>query len=317
MRRILIHIGYHKTATSWLQRYLFGRRDRGFCPVAPADGLTAKQAAKFMSHYFVYDQDGKLLSPFRSRAEEIRDFMAALQVPDSLVPVMSAERLSGNPHASGFDAKVIAERLVDSFPDARILIVIREQTSMILSTYFQFLKTGGDLSLEAYLGEEYDGRRPGFAPANLEYHRLIGHYQEQFGAANVHVLPYETFSADGPRAIAELADFAGAQVTAELEFDVVPNRGLPRLVEYRTRLLNPLIRPTSLNAYSPWAMPLAEKPVRWLRQATASVLPPGAERKFVAKLREDIQANTEGRYGDSNKRTAELIGIDLSALGYQ
>jgi hypothetical protein len=64
-------------------------------------------------------------------------------------------------------------------------------------------------------------------------------------------------------------------------------------------------------------MPLAEKPVRWLRQATASVLPPGAERKFVAKLREDIQANTEGRYGDSNKRTAELIGIDLSALGYQ
>jgi hypothetical protein len=46
-------------------------------------------------------------------------------------------------------------------------------------------------------------------------------------------------------------------------------------------------------------------------------LPPGAERKFVAKLREDIQANTEGRYGDSNKRTAELIGIDLSALGYQ
>ena len=85
MRRILIHIGYHKTATSWLQRYLFGRRDRGFCPVAPADGLTAKQAAKFMSHYFVYDQDGKLLSPFRSRnGGGLESLVRAQQKPQNL-----------------------------------------------------------------------------------------------------------------------------------------------------------------------------------------------------------------------------------------
>lgn len=317
MRKTLIHIGYHKTGTSWLQRYLFGRRDRGFAPLAPENGLTVKQSAKFMSRYFVYDEDGKLLSPFKSRDDEVRALLPGLRPSEASVPVVSAERLSGNPHSGGFDAKAIAGRLADSFPDARVLIVVREQASMILSTYFQYLKIGGTAPLRTYLTQDYDGRLPGFAPAHLEYHRLIDHYQGLFGKDDVLVLPYETFRNDARSFVAALADFAGAEVDAELEYGSEPNKGHPRLVEYRTRFLNPLICRSSVNSYSSLALPKAVKPARWLRQAMANALPAAAERRFVAKLREEIKSTIEGRYADSNARSAELIGADLKSLGYE
>jgi len=317
MRRPLIHIGYHKTATSWLQLHLFGRRDRGFAPLAPGDGLAPPKAAKFLSRYFIYDEENKLLSPFRSRSDEIRDFLAGFEPPERCVPVISAENLSGNPHSGGFNAKIIAERLAKSLPDARIFIVIREQTTMILSVYFQYLRKGGTSSLRSYMSQEFDGRLPGFAPGNFEYHRLIEHYHGLFGRENVLVLPYEIFRDDGPGFVSELADFAEAEIDCDLEYGLVANPGRPRLIEYRTRLLNSLTHRSSLNSYSRWANVRARKPTQLLRQTLEKVLPAAAERRFVAGIRDEIKAATNQRYCESNARTAELIGRDLGALGYE
>ena len=88
----------------------------------------------------------------------------------SRVPVISYERLSGNPHAGRFDARTIADRIKAAFPKARIFCVIREQNDMILSTYFQYLKIGGTDSVRDYLTRSYDGRRPGFSLAAFNPH---------------------------------------------------------------------------------------------------------------------------------------------------
>ena len=68
-----------------------------------------------------------------------------------LIPVLSYERLSGNPHSGGYDSKEIANRLVQVFPDAKILIVIREQKDIILSTYKQYIIEGGACTVKRYL----------------------------------------------------------------------------------------------------------------------------------------------------------------------
>lgn len=317
MRKPLIHIGYHKAASSWLQLYLFRRRDRGFAPLVPDDELGSKRATKYLARYFTHDEEGKMLSPFRSRSDEVRDQLARLKPPERCVPVMSAEGLSGNPHSGGFSAKAIADRLADSFPDARIFIVIREQVTMILSVYFQYLKKGGTSSLESYLSQEFDGRLPGFAPGHFEYHRLIEYYHGLFGRENVLVLPFEFFRDDGPGFVARLADFAEAEVSGDLEYDMVANPGRPRLVEYRTRFLNSLTHRTSLNSYSSWANAGAMKPTQLLRDTLAKTLPAAAEHRFVVRIRDEIKATTNRRYCESNARTAELIGWDLRALGYE
>ena len=46
-------------------------------------------------------------------------------------PVLSAERLSGNPHSGGYDSLQTAERLHRLFPQAKVLVVVREQTEEI------------------------------------------------------------------------------------------------------------------------------------------------------------------------------------------
>lgn len=60
-------------------------------------------------------------------------------------PVLSAERLSGNPHSGGYDSLQTAKRLHRLFPQAKVLVVVREQTEEILSCYNQYVRAGGVL----------------------------------------------------------------------------------------------------------------------------------------------------------------------------
>ena len=61
--------------------------------------------------------------------------------------MVSFPRLSGHPYSGGYDSRMIADRVAEVFPEARILIVIREQRSMIVSTYKQYVNAGGEARL--------------------------------------------------------------------------------------------------------------------------------------------------------------------------
>ncbi|MGI9413032.1 MAG: sulfotransferase [Hyphomicrobiales bacterium] len=319
--RPLIHMGYHKTGTSWLQVYLFGRDDRGFMPLAPQGIPKPKTRAKYLGKYFYDDGGGRLLPPFESRIGEVRDFLSGLDLSCGRVPVISSEGLAGNPHFGGAGSKDIANRLMEAFPQARIFIVIREQVSMILSTYFHFLRKGGFLTLPDYLGEHFGARVPRFTPAHYRYDRLIGYYQQLFGADNVLVQTYETFCKEPETFVRTLGDFSGADLPLDLEYERPINEGLPRVVEYHTRHLNPLVRRASLNGYSTLspsdANDIRRNGLIWLRKCLAKAVPEGSERKFVSRVRSEIQETVAGYYTESNNRTAELTGLDLTALGYK
>jgi hypothetical protein len=137
----LVHIGYHKTGTTWLQRYVFGSSEAGFSQVAGAQRFIAVNAFGFRA--------GRIRREMERRVNK-----AQVQ---RLVPVLSSERLSGEPHFGGYDSEIIADRLAAVFPDARILVVIREQTSMFLSIYKEYIRRGGAASLKQYLAAPRDG----------------------------------------------------------------------------------------------------------------------------------------------------------------
>jgi hypothetical protein len=94
----LLHIGYHKTGSTFLQRCVF-----------PEPGFSLVARAKALRPTFVegdpFGFDARIArETFRSGIERAQR--------EGLVPVLSAERLSGNPHSGGYDSKQIAERLV-------------------------------------------------------------------------------------------------------------------------------------------------------------------------------------------------------------
>ena len=127
VNNLLIHIGYHKTASTWLQNILFTSKSKVFEPLSmKSHGFSS------LARHFILDDENHLLSPFNNNEiriqEEIERIVKSKPELNSKIPVLSHERLSVSPHSSGFDAHKIAGMLKYSFPDAKILIVIREQS---------------------------------------------------------------------------------------------------------------------------------------------------------------------------------------------
>ena len=304
--RPLVHIGYHKTATSWLQRRYFSDLTRGWhlCD----RGLVGQALINRFSLEFDAGVVSETLHSWRAEAAA------------GAVPVLSHERLSGYPHSGGYDSKELAERIAAVLPDARILIVIREQRNMLHSSYRQYVVDGGACKLESYLNPAALGnsRVPAFTPAYFEYDRLIRCYRRLFDARHLLVLPYEMLGAR-PRVFLEAIErFAGvppgAQPVPIDESRVNPGRSAIGIALLRR--VNRLAHRNDLNP-TPLVDSIALSTIgRRLANALDRRLPRRLGTRREHRQRIIIAAYANGRYGDSNRRTSALSGIDLAEWGY-
>jgi hypothetical protein len=310
MAPVLVHIGYHKTGSRWLRFRFFGNPQTGF-------GWVDKTAPDHPVRRLVGAR------PFEFDAASSRAAFEPLLRSiegDGLFPVVSFERFSGNPFSGGYDSKEIADRLVEVFPEARVLAVVREQRSMIVSTYKQYVREGGALPPRRFLHSPASKsmRVPWFDLRHFEYHHLLSYYRRLFGPDAVLALTYEQFVADPSAFVEQIARFAGrplgSDVLASLPFDAKANPGPPATAIAARRLLNGLGVCTDLNP-----APLFPSPaVRRLGKRIDRVAL--APRRIVvreeAKLRQIVADAVGDRYVESNRRTAGLTGIDLGAYGW-
>lgn len=193
--RLLIHIGYHKTATTWMQRSLFTAA-HGYtqiCSHAEVDTHIVRP------HGLVFDP-----GPMRDLVEA-----ALSRLSENRVPVISSEILSGNPFYGGWGSDVFAERLRQIAPQARILVSIRSQMRMLPSVYMQYLSRGGTMTAAQFFAGTAEPGYVRFDAAHFEYDRLIGLYRALFGKDQVFVLPQESLSRDRDEMLVHLARFCG------------------------------------------------------------------------------------------------------------
>jgi hypothetical protein len=159
---------------------------------------------------------------------------------------------------------------------------------------------------------------PWFDLRHFEYHHLLEYYRRLFGDEAVLALPYEQFVADPRSFVEQIASFAGRPLSdetlASLPFDTRTNPGPPATAIAARRVLNGIGVMSDLNP----APPLAS-PVFWRlgkRIDRMSLAPGQAVDRKEAKLRETVAEIVGDRYVDSNRRTAELLGVDLGAYGW-
>ncbi|CUH80897.1 hypothetical protein TRM7557_03128 [Tritonibacter multivorans] len=300
---VLLHVGYHKTATTWMQKHLF----------LPHHGYR-----QLLGHQEIFD---KIVKPHGLRfdptpaQDAIAEAKAALTPGE--VPVLSSEVLSGHPFQGGHESDVYAERLARIAPKARILISVRDQMRIIPSVYMQYLQRGGTMPFDQF----YEGtNRPGyfgFTDEHFEYDVLVAHYQKLFGAENVYVLTQESLQVDMEQAARDLADFMGASLFSGLrpEAKRVHAAGYPEYAAPLLRRANHLQRST-LNPCP--IVNLGETPGgvyrlagglsrRWpLKSLSGSKRPISA---YVAK-------RFAGRYTAHNERLAELVTHPIDLSGY-
>ena len=298
---MLLHIGYHKTATSWLQRHLFGNPDAGL--VAPWS-IPEVTGRLIRPHPLDWDADAAtaFFRDGRERAEG-----------EGLACTLSNEELAGNPHSGAFNCTIIAERLARIFPDARVLIVIRRQPDLLLSTYKQFVTRGGVLPAERYFRPGPEAfRMPGFRPEHFEFDRLIGLYHRHFTPDRVMVLPYEAMLADRDAFVRHIAGFAGGRDPGPLPDEHVRPSSSALTVAVQRPLNRWLLR-DYVNPAAPLRLHRLNDRLRGLDR----VVPAGVIARLERRLRARVEDLTRGRFASSNRQTAELTGLPLAAHGYE
>jgi len=297
--RPIIHVGYPKAASTWLQQVLFKNKDAGF--LAPwgmrSNGAITQLAVK-----------DKFLSESAQRV-----FHKGLQeaVKSSLVPVLSHENMSGNPARNQYWGKEVANRIHAIFPEALILIVIREQKSILRSWYKYHIKCGGKRSLDQFINAKTvmsEGKIFRLLE-HFEYDLLIGYYQSIFGLNNVLVLPFELLKISKESFVKKIFGFADLNNS----IDCIDYTEPPKNVSCKAgrvvlqRQMNYLIQPCNK---LPWLVSskLSAEIERFIPQAIHT--------RIEKRWQQSIEEQVGDLFHASNQRTSELIKMNLADFGY-
>ncbi|MGB0651831.1 MAG: hypothetical protein ACPGQL_01405 [Thermoplasmatota archaeon] len=297
---VLVHIGYHKTATKWFQERLFPHHP----DLVPLHRDVIAKALVW-PHPLHFD-------PVAARAELLPHLEAAWQ--EGKVPVLSAERLSGNPTSGGFDAKEIAERIAATLPEARVWMQIREQRAAVASYYKQYVQEGGTARIGRFLaGDGVLKRQPVFRLEHWDYGPLVAQYRDLVGDDRLLVTLYEAFRDDADAVVGKVCAHAGVAVPGSL-----PDPGRRRNVSYSDLSIR-IIRATNGLYAHPYVdhRPLLRLPGRRVPRVLLKGLDRVWGRRAGGKaIQNAITAAVAEHYVAGNQRLAGLLGVDLAERGY-
>ncbi|NER79799.1 MAG: hypothetical protein F6K42_09505 [Leptolyngbya sp. SIO1D8] len=296
----LVHIGYQKTASSWLQNKVFNAEESVF-------GQPCQFTYGEAHEHFIYGREFHF-NPDKAR----RVFEPGIRVCEekSLIPVISNENLVGNPIVPYSYGKLTAERIHSTFPEARILVFLREQKDMIAALYRQYIRAGNKLSLQDFLlsRSRKSGFLPTFLPERLKYDVLISHYIDLFGSERVLVLSYEEFRQSNLDALKKILVFVGRQDIIDLSEAAksgvnVGYRGLT--LEFRRRLNHFMPKPYFGSQKNPLGFRLSESMTKGVNLLIPKQMNKAADSQMIQVIDEFIG----NFYHKSNIRTKELTGI--------
>ena len=231
---LLIHPGFHKTGTTWLQKELF------------------ENSPQFSSLLGQYEIDDVLVKPHDldfSAGPAIEAITARRSKSGGAIDVLSSELLVGNPLFGSRDAATLASRLHEVVPDAKILLTTREQGGMLRSLYQQYLKRGGTQKLETFVQPNMEPGYFAFHPDLLRYERFAMLYERLFGPGSVLVLPHELLLRDPRRFLEALFEFATGTVPTEIWLPEMrkvgrsPPPGATDLIRFSNRLRQTVLNP--------------------------------------------------------------------------
>lgn len=201
MKVDFIHVGYHKTASTWFQVVGF-----------PAHtGLVMFNDSRtpldryFMQHFVETDDMTFDRQAFEAGFDaEIRRH---LETPGAKITGICEENLSGH-FWNGCGQSRLAERIKEVFGDTRIIITVRHQLDMLASLYANYVKSGGTKSVAALLADDNMFGERVFA--KLRYDPLVRHYVRLFGRDRVLVICFEEFVRSPNSAFNRMLEFVGA-----------------------------------------------------------------------------------------------------------
>jgi hypothetical protein len=182
----IIHVGLHKTASTWLQERYF-----------PLVGGMAN------GH------------PRPLRDPILRSLITGEGTPPPLEDkaILSSERLSGHPSNGWLDADIIADRIAAAYPNAKIVVGTRDLETWKRSLYHQLIREGETRPMDVLLQPRWRGTFLNFDQVSLE--ALRNRYRR---FPELLILPMEQLKDDPQDYVARLSEFIGIPVPEGLDF---------------------------------------------------------------------------------------------------
>jgi len=304
---VVCHIGLHKTASGTLQRQFFPA-----CPqlnllttLDPAVRKLVQEITRRDPIYFDPASALTLISP---------------QLRSDRVNLLSNESLSGPPYAGviefGLDHRSpVLANLQATFPQARIVLVLRRQDALARSLYRQYLKRGGTAQPARFFGFDPSGRPPLLSLDRFQYSTFINELRRRFPRGML-VLTFEEFAAAQAQFLDRLCTYLGVQ-PPQIVLRVENSTRLGAAGMEITRLMNFALR-SMLNQGVIPAVPVR----RHGRLERVSVVEyihekwPGKPRASSKDALSAISGEIFERFRDDNRRIDGDLGLGLAAFGY-
>lgn len=220
---ICFHIGFPKSASTTLQKHLFDKHSQiNFLGIYPTSNIG--QDSSFINSKTLFLRD-KNLQIFHNRMTECEGIEYFNQDKDKLIKsinslldknklnLFSNERFSSVLFAHP-DRAQKAQNIKQIFPNAKILIVIRNQIDIIKSQYRDHpfdprcLTLGKPVSIEEWIDINISMKNINFFKS-IKYSEIINYYIYLFGESNVKVVLFEDLINDLEYFSKEISLFLG------------------------------------------------------------------------------------------------------------
>lgn len=301
---VLLHVGYIKTGTTFLQDSILSQ---------PGSGLALAAGSATRAHTV---QNILLADDYQFDATALRAHLEDLAAPiraSGRLPVWSEETLLGNPPTARYDGFSNARKAKAIYPEAKVLITIRRQQEIALSMYREYLRGKGTLPLQSFIGTGQEALAfvPLLRPEFLFYDRAVRHYQELFGADHVLVLPQELLAQDPAAYVAWLAAFTGQDVPSAKAMKPA-NVAEGDVALGLRRVMNRLIVNDYTSPGRQGIARLSDLAIRGINKFT----PRRMNAIHAQRARAMVAARYRGLFVASNRATADLTGLNLGEFGY-
>jgi hypothetical protein len=177
MSKVLIHIGYVKSGSTYLQRWLAEHPAMFY----KFKGVTGFYGTNDILWY------AESTDPMHECFVTSSEHLSVWKSDSDIVGMRNGLKK--------YDIKAYQNKLCETlyaiYPTSKILIVTRGYTSVFQSIYSQYLAIGGTYDFENMLKSMQDS-----FPDLFDYTHVIGLYRGKFGNDNVIVLPYELLRTD-------------------------------------------------------------------------------------------------------------------------
>ena len=315
----ILHIGYHKTGTTFLQKSVFPNTPQLL--YLGRTWISNKLDDFFFDFNFTNDFDFDNISMSNRFSNIIDEIIIEKKIDLSKkkAVLISHESLHSGSDYFGSRIKEQSCRLKKVFPNAKIIISIRNQARMIESNYTNYINHGGKLTFNNFF---YKSNYIRELRKKLEYDFLIDMYFKNFSESNVKVLIFEKiFQQTGPD-LEELDTFLKFKTKVNF-IDTSINKKLSKTKLNILRFVNIFLankfyiqyqnrvrRDQSFIEKIRWYL------VRFLKkiEITKPLIFSNKKNKFMTD--NQIQ-EIEKYFEESNSKLAKILKIDLKKFGYK